>query len=293
MLRRKKSKVIVVVVVASGLLCLAIVAALITAPGLIREYQDQQRLQRLRSQYQIVETAEFKVTRDGTQEIKQEGLPRIYLSPNAVPNDTVLHIEKLEKTSGDPDTQAAGPIFDITLEDGELQQPVEIALPITLSPQQLESRSVYVAYLDEDIEDWVRLPSWVSTEDRLVHTTASHFTLFGLQSSPISFFHVTPDVFYGVHTPPCFEDDLIVRMNLDNQNNEIDKVELKLRVDLYIRPFTREWLTGVPYGPILRSMNEKTDLEYIPGNTTSAAAITYTVVFTTTEDDDILTTAWF
>jgi Tol biopolymer transport system component len=224
-------------------------------------------------------------------EYQEEGLPFIYIPPDALDHDTTLRIEQVDAAPQQPDTQLAGPAFDIKLADGSLRAPIEIALPLTLSDVDPTEAEVFAAYYEDDI-GWIALPSWLSEDGQMVHATLDHLTLTGSFSSPLSrnprinLKQATPNPFTNVGWPPCFKDDLTVRVDAYDPDGKVRKVE----VMFHFHTFGSELVTiGTEFVQAINGLG----LVIMAGDITAAMPAAQTIVtLATAKDPGIVASQW-
>jgi Tol biopolymer transport system component len=224
-------------------------------------------------------------------EYQEEGLPFVYIPPDALDQDTTLRIEQVDAALQQPDTQLAGPAFDITLADGSLRAPIEIALPLTLSDVDPTEGEVFAAYYEDDI-GWIALPSWLSEDGQTVHTTLDHLTLVGSFFSlfpkrpRINLKQATPNPFTNVGWPPCFKDDLVVKVDADDPDGEVEKVEVKFSLHTY----STKGLTDL--NKFVQSIYGLGLVLEAPGVAATMPAAQTIVTLAKTEDPGIAATEW-
>lgn len=165
--------------------------------------------------------------------LEEPNTPHVYIPPEGVSEQTNLVIKKVD-TKVLNDAEAIGPAYDISLKDGYLRKSAEIALPLENQNLNIGEGEMFIEYLDGD--KWVTLPSWYSEEDGMLHATLNHFTIVQPFYSPIPsrpkivYKEVTPNPIGNIGIPPCFEDDLNVWVGAKDPNNDVETVEVSLRL---------------------------------------------------------------
>ena len=161
------------------------------------------------------------------------GLPHVYVPPNALGENTRLAIREVESSAPDG-MQSLGSAYDISIENGYVRKPIEIALPVT-GDVDLSQSEVLIGYLNGE-NRWVMLPGWYSEEDGMVHATMDHFTtvkpflsLFPAYPE-ITFAYASPNPYVDVGSPPCFQEDLKIWVGVEDPNDDLESVKVSLRL---------------------------------------------------------------
>jgi hypothetical protein len=161
----------------------------------------------------------------------QAGLPSLYIAPGTVAVDATLTVTPVEAPALPGGLRAVGPAFDVSLGEVELAGPVEIALPLDpAATGAMQGRVAVATYLDGG--GWTVLPSWLSEDHREVHAIIHHLSPFQpvlclLGMCPeISAAVATPAQYENAGWPPCFDQDLVVRVDADDPDGEIAQVQV-------------------------------------------------------------------
>jgi hypothetical protein len=178
---------------------------------------------------------DLQVSRAQGALLDEPGRVGVYIPPSAVEGDTRLRVVPISAPPPAEGTEPAGAAYDITLREGKLQQPIEIALPYAGGAPERAFIATYAADAG-----WTPLDSWYGGQDRRVHARVDSLAKFGVFTSlfarpQLTNVHAEPALYTDVGSDPiCIREDLAVHFGVDDPDQKAASARLRFSFNTFL-----------------------------------------------------------